>query len=117
MSTLFELIWDAIVNKRQILARYHGHPRVLCPHILGYKDGKEHCLFYQVGGTSRSGLGPRGSSQNWRCMDLDELDDVSCREGAWYTGHHGTDEHDKPQSCVEQIVIAVKEFEVIREAS
>lgn len=114
MSTLFELIWDAIVHKRQVLARYHGHPRVLCPHVLGYKDGKEHCLFYQVSGTSRSGLGPRGSSENWRCMDLDELDDVSAREGSWYTAHHN---HDRPQTCVDQIVIAVVEQESVREAS
>jgi hypothetical protein len=114
MSTLFDVIWDAIVNKRQILARYHGHPRTLCPHILGYKDGKEHCLFYQCGGTSRSGLGSRGSADNWRCMDLDELDDVSARDGTWYTAFAAKE---KPQTCVDQIVIAVKEFEAVREAS
>jgi hypothetical protein len=52
--TTFELVWDAIVNKKRIHARFKGRPRVLCPHVLGYKEGKEQCLFYPCGGMSAS---------------------------------------------------------------
>jgi hypothetical protein len=106
MSPLFELLWDAIVKKRQIVTRYKGCPRVLCPHVLGYKNGKEHCLFYQCGGTSNSGLGPVGSSQNWRCIPLDGLDEVSARDGSWYTAYNS---RTRPQTCVEQVVIEVSD--------
>jgi len=102
--TTFELVWDAMVNKKRIVARYKGHPRVLCPHVLGYKDGKEQCLFYQCGGTSSSGLGPVGSSQNWRCIPLDGLDEVAVREGSWCTAYKAST---RPQNCVDQVVIEV----------
>jgi hypothetical protein len=104
--TTFELVWDAIVKKKRIEARYKGHPRLLCPHILGYKEGKEQCLFYQCGGTSASGLGPPGSSRNWRCIPLDGLDEVELRDGAWYTAHNHAS---RPQNCVDQIVIQVSD--------
>ena len=101
--TTFELVWDAIVNKKRIHCRYKGHPRVLCPHVLGYKEGKEQCLFYQCGSTSASGLGPAGSSRNWRCIPLDGLDDIETREGSWYTAYASSSQ---PQNCVDQVVIS-----------
>lgn len=104
MSPIFDMIWDAIVQKKQIVARYNGHPRVLCPHVLGYKNGNEQCLFYQCGGTSDSGLGAVGSSKNWRCIPLDGLDEVSTRDGDWYTAYKMGS---RPQNCVEQVVIEV----------
>jgi hypothetical protein len=104
--TLFDTLWDCILQKKPITARYKGHTRVLCPHVLGYKDGKEHCLFYQCGGSSESGLGPIGSSRNWRCMELDSLDKVEIKDGEWYTSYVKLSEH---QTCVEQVVIQVTE--------
>jgi len=106
MSEVFALIWDAIVKKKPILARYRGHPRVLCPHVLGYKDGKEQCLFYQCGGSSNSELGPIGSSKNWRCMPLDGLDEVKLGNGPWYTAH---ERGSRPQTCVDQVFIEVSD--------
>ena len=105
MSKVFDLIWDAILKKKTIHARYMGKPRVLCPHVLGYnKDGEEQCLFYQCGGSSNSGLGPLGSSQNWRCIPLDGLDEVSVENGPWITAFNTAS---RPQTCVERIFIDV----------
>jgi hypothetical protein len=104
--TVFDLIWDAISKKKPVLARYRGKPRVLCPHVLGYKNGKEQCLFYQCGGLSNSGLGPVGSSQNWRCIPLDGLDDVELGTGPWITA---TNAASRPQTCVDQVVVSVSE--------
>src|SRR5438128_7726400 len=81
MSDTFQIIYDAIVNKQQIVAEYLDHTRYLCPHVLGYKNGREQCLFYQFGGTSESGLGPDGSPENWRCIPIAGLTDVRVLDG------------------------------------
>jgi len=104
MSDVFRLIHDAIVNKKQVMAEYHGHVRYLCPHVLGYKRGRAQCLFYQFGGTSESGLGDAGSPDNWRCIPLDGLSGVSVLDGDWFTAPA----HSHAQTCVSQIVAAVR---------
>ena len=83
MSTL-DLLRDAIQQKRQVSARYQGQEREFCPHILGTKNGKFHCLVYQFAGTSAKGLIP-GSPDNIRCFALDGLSAVSVRDGVWHT--------------------------------
>ena len=37
----YELIKDAILNKKQITAVYDGYYREMCPHALGTKNGKQ----------------------------------------------------------------------------
>jgi hypothetical protein len=106
MSPIFELVWDCIVQKKQLVARYKGESRVLCPHVLGYKNGKEQCLFYQCGGSSLSSLGPVGSARNWRCIPLDGLDDAEARDGPWHTAQSADS---RPSTCVEQVFIQVSD--------
>lgn len=74
----------------------------MCPHTLGTNNGREHALFYQFGGGSSSGLStdPR---QNWRCMFLDELSNVSACNGPWHSGPN----HSRPQRCVAVIDVEV----------
>lgn len=98
MST-YDLIHEAIENKMQVIATYKGHHREMCPHVLGTKHGVTQCLFYQFGGHSSSGQIVPGSPKNWRCLILDELEDVSIRPGSWHTGSN----HSRPQTCVDRI--------------
>ncbi len=112
MST-YAIIRQAIIDKEQVLATYHGYPREMCPHVIGWKRAKdrygnlgprqENALFYQFGGRSESGLKPDGSPENWRCIHLDELQNVTTREGAWHTAPN----HSRPQSCVDEIDVEV----------
>ena len=97
---IYDQLRDAILNRQQIIATYHGHRREMCPHILGYKSGRRHVLFFQFGGTSGSGLPASGE---WRCMDIDELHDVEVRDGQWHTGLR----HLRPQTCVDLIDMEV----------
>lgn len=103
MMEAYQIIRDAILNKRQIIATYRGHVRELCPHVLGTKNGRAQALFYQFGGESSSGLAPMGSGQNWRCMFIDELEDVHARDGEWYSAPN----HSRPQTCVGVIDVEV----------
>lgn len=65
------------------MALYHGHARLLCPHALGEREGKLLLLAWQVGGGSQRGLGRAESANNWRCMDIDALSDLTVFPGPW----------------------------------
>ena len=105
MPTVYEIVRDAIVNKKIVRAIYDGHERIMCPHVLGTKKGRPQALFYQFGGTSSSGLSPDGSPSNWRCLFLDLLEDVSSQDanGQWHTAPN----HSRPQTCVDNIDVEV----------
>jgi len=98
MDDLYDLIRNAVLNKRQVVATYRGHVREMSPHVLGLakSDRLPQCLFYQFGGSSSSGLPPEGE---WRCLPLAGLSNVSVRDGAWHTG----ESHTQPQTCVWEV--------------
>ena len=90
----YNLIRQAILDKHQIVADYHGYRREMCPHAIGTKNGREQALFFQFAGGSKSGLGD--PEKNWRCIHIDLLTNVSTRDGDWYTAQN----HSQRQSCV-----------------
>jgi hypothetical protein len=96
----YRLFARAIIERKQILCRYEGHPRELCPIILGHSQGQEKALTYQFGGSSNSGLPPGGE---WRCLWLSKLSEVQLRDGAWHSGAS----HTQPQGCVEIVDLDV----------
>ena len=102
-SEAYELIKRAIQDKEQVVATYQWHCREMCPHILGVKGGRPQALFYQFGGGSSSGLGPDGSDENWRCIPISGLTEVSVRAGDWHTAPTRWE-----QTCVDVIDIDVR---------
>jgi hypothetical protein len=96
VTNVYELIRDATLARRQVLATYKGHRRELCPHVLGTKDGRRQALFFQFGGGSSSALPPGGE---WRCIPVDGLEDVVVRDGPWHTSVV----HEHPETCVDTI--------------
>jgi hypothetical protein len=98
----YNIIKHAIQKKLQIIATFKGHKRELCPHVLGTKNGTAHCLFYQFGGSSGRGLSD-DPNQNWRCIPVDELQDISVIEGKWYSWTN----YNLDQSCVDKIDVTV----------
>jgi len=103
--TVYEVVKDAIQNKKIVTATYRGRVRVMCPHVLGTKRGRYQALFYQFAGDSNTGLGPEGSTENWRCMFLDDLSNVTSADahGEW----HSAPNHSRPQTCVDAIEAVV----------
>ena len=102
MST-YQTIYDAVKNQQIVRATYRNYVRVMCPHVLGTKNGRQQALCYQFDGESSTGLEPGGSENNWRCMFLDELSDVSVESGTWHTAPNQS----RPQTCVDAIDIEV----------
>jgi predicted DNA-binding transcriptional regulator YafY len=100
-SATYAIFRQAILELNQITCTYQGRYREICPHVLGYKSGKEQALAFQFGGDSSKGLAEGGE---WRCLVLDQVQDAKMREGPWHTN----DSHLKPQTCVDQVDVEVK---------
>lgn len=100
-SVTYQIVRDAIQTKKQVIGTYDGYVREMCPHCVGIgKNGGEQALFFQFAGGSKSGL-PSGGQ--WRCFELSKLENVSARDGQWFTGPV----HTRPQTCVKQVDIEV----------
>jgi len=95
MPSVYDLLYLAIKDRKQIIVEYDGYHREMCPHVLGWKGGVRHVLSFQFAGDSSQGLPPEGQ---WKCMDVDGLSGVVLRDGPWHTGTRKTS---KPQSCVD----------------
>jgi len=100
----FSLIEKAIRGRLQIVATYKGHQRQMCPHVLGWKDGRLQCLFYQFAGWSRTGLAGFGSPENWRCIPVDDLQSATAVRGPWHTAANYSQ---MEQCCVDKVVVSV----------
>ena len=100
-SPAYELFEQAIRERKQIVCRYGGYRRELCPIILGHKTGGEEvALAFQFAGESGSRLPPGGQ---WRCLLLAGASEVRLRDGPWRSGGS----HRQPQSCVDIVDLDV----------
>jgi hypothetical protein len=96
-GSVYAEVYRAVEQRRPISARYHERRRLFCPHRLGRNSkGELRVLCYQYGGESESGLGPPGSSDNWRCIALEKLSTVRLLNGPWQTAPN----HSRPASCI-----------------
>jgi hypothetical protein len=97
-NRIYQIIRQAILDKDIVVATYHGRIREMCPHVLGTKSGRLQSLMYQFAGSSSNGLEPEGSPANWRCIIVEELQNVSIKksEGQWHTASN----YSRPQTCV-----------------
>lgn len=99
-SPTYQLFEQAIRERKQIFCLYDGHPRELCPIILGHKKGQEKALTFQFAGKSSSELPPGG---DWKCLFLAKVTNAQLRDGPWHAGNS----HSQPQGCVDQVDLDV----------
>jgi len=103
----YDLIRTAVVSRHPISAAYHGLPRRLCPHRLGWNsEGRPQVLCYQYGGESESGLRPSGALENWRCLVVAELRDMSLLAERWRTAPN----HTRPQTCIVRVDVDAEDY-------
>lgn len=100
----YTVIKNAIINKQQVKANYKGHYREMCPHAIGSKNGKRQALFYQFGGFTSNGAIIPNSTQNWKCMLVDELEILELVEGSW----HSAGNHSRSNSCIDILDVEVE---------
>lgn len=69
---------------------YHGHERIVCPHALGWNNGRAKALCYQTGGTTSSGPLPPDPTQRWRSLFVDQIHEPTIIDGPWATADNYT---------------------------
>jgi hypothetical protein len=103
----YSLIRTAVMGRHPMAAVYHGLPRLLCPHRLGWNhDGRPQVLCYQYGGDSERGLQPSGAPDNWRCLAVKKLLNVALLKDAWRTAPN----HTRPQTCIVRVDVDAEDY-------
>jgi hypothetical protein len=93
-SKTYALFREAILTEKQVVCRYEGRDRQLCPHIIGNnRNGEEVVLAWQFAGESS------GPLPQWRCLRLAGVSDARTHGGSWHAGGS----HKTEQSCVSEI--------------
>lgn len=98
----YQVIKEAILERKCVTCDYNGYRRKMTPHVLGLKRGKEQTLFYQYGGESSSGLSP-DPTKNWRCIPIDKIQNLTINGDAFQTAQN----HSQTQTCVDEIDVEV----------
>jgi hypothetical protein len=86
----WELLQHAISEHKTVRAIYHGHERLLCPHLLGWRHGRAKLLAYQASGTTSTGPPNADPRQRWRSMFVDEIEQVVIATDRWQTAPNYT---------------------------
>jgi len=97
------VLQQALREKRPVRARYHGTERLLCPHILGWKNGRPKVLCYQASSTDRPHPADH-PEQQWRSMFVDEIDQPAITDEPWQSAHN----YSHATNAVDQLEIAVE---------
>jgi hypothetical protein len=104
--TAWAALEAALRERRPVRVTYHGHERVLCPHALGWKNGRPMLLGYQAGGWTSTGSLDADPRKRWRCLFVDEVGKVVSEPGkAWA----GADNYDPthPFSSIDDVAVAL----------
>src|ERR1700757_565220 len=80
----WKVLEQAVMQKRTVRATYHGHDRLLCPHLLGWKNGRAKLLCYQSSTTTSQALNS-DPHKPWRLMFVDELERAVITDDEWQT--------------------------------
>ena len=102
VTDTYNKIRNAILAKQQVIAMYKGKYREMCPHVIGWKNGREKVLKHQFGGDSNSGLSGN-ARKAWLGMFVDEIEILEIRNGQWHTAPN----HSRPQQNVDVIDVEV----------
>lgn len=102
ITSNYEIIRHAILKRKSVSCFYNGYRRKMSPHVIGLKNGRLQALFYQYGGESSSGLS-LNPSRNWRCIPIDEIQNLVINDDAFHTANN----HSRPQTCVDLIDVEV----------
>jgi hypothetical protein len=82
----WSILAQALAEGRCVRAQYHGHDRLLCPHPLGWKNGRAKVLAYQAAGSTSTGSLPQAHRDRWRTMFVDEIHDaIIVSDAPWQT--------------------------------
>jgi len=103
--------WDtleaALRQQRPVQVSYHGRGRTVCPHALGWKNGRAMLLAYQTSGDATTPALPASPAGQWRCFYLDQIEQIDAADptSKWHTADTYNPDH--PFNSIDYLAIAV----------
>lgn len=97
-ASKIDILRRAIQEKLVVECDYGGYRRVLAPHKLGTTAEQIlNVLCYQIAGTSSSGAIVPKDPQNWRCMAVDRMENLTFNQDFdWDSNSY----HSQPSRCI-----------------
>jgi hypothetical protein len=90
IATAWAVLHAALHQRRAVRARYHDHLRVLCPHALGWKNGRPKALVYQTAIIAIIATTTTHDPRGWRSLFVDEIYDAVITDDCWHTADNYT---------------------------
>jgi hypothetical protein len=111
VTTLIATAWAeleaALRERHTVRLTYHGNERTLCPHALGWKNGRAMLLGYQAGGWTSTGMLDADPAKRWRCLFVDEVTGVVAEPGESWQSADNYDP-DNPFRSIDVVALAVR---------
>lgn len=98
-SATYRLFYRSMAERKPVVCMYQGHPRAICPIILGHTGSEEKALVHQFDGGSES-----GRTTGWKCLTLAEVTNAELADAPW---QDGGGPHGAAQSCVREVDVDV----------
>jgi len=96
----YDIVHQAILDRRSLTARYDGAVLRFSPHVLGrHADRSIRVVAFQYAARGAAAL-PRGG--RWRCLRLARLTRAAPNSAGWHSGH----DLRRPLRCVVQIDVS-----------
>ena len=104
----------ALRQRRPVWVSYHGKQRLVCTHALGWKNNRPMLLGYQSGGQTSTAALPADPRKRWRCMFVDEVEQIVAADPAspWQSADNYNDEH--PFNAIDEVTIAINSSDPIQ---
>jgi hypothetical protein len=86
LPTAWGILHQGLQQRRPVRVRYHDRLRVVCPHVLGWKNGRAKALVYQTAIIGTTSHDPRG----WRSLFVDEIEEPTMTDERWQSAPNYT---------------------------
>lgn len=98
---------QALRQRRPVEIAYHGRCRTVCPHALGWKNGRAMLLAYQSAEQITTEAQLTDPRRRWRNFFVDEIADVAfaAPAGAWESAANYDASH--PFNAIDHLSVAV----------
>jgi hypothetical protein len=106
-TTTWAALETALRQRRPVQVTYHNKQRTICPHALGWNNHRPMVLGYQTGGQTTTPTLPADPRKRWRCLFVDEIDQVIPADptSGWGTAENYNPSH--PFPAIDQVTIAI----------
>ncbi|MGH8993958.1 MAG: WYL domain-containing protein [Acidimicrobiia bacterium] len=102
----WDILEEALRQRRPVRLTYHGRQRIVCPHALGWKNNRAMLLAYQTAEHTSTGATPDDPTKRWRNLFVDDIDHAALAQASrWETADNYNAAH--PFNAIDQLAIAV----------